>query len=85
MKKTVWPRGKRLPKFASYEEEVKFWHTHEFEEDADETGWQEVPRGDAVGLDAEDVRALKKIAKRRGVSVRRVLEQFIRDGIRKAS
>jgi hypothetical protein len=84
MKKPVWPRGKSIPKFASYKEEVEFWHAHDFEEDTDEKGWEEVPRSQGGDLDAADVQALVKIARRRGVSVKRVLAQFIRDGIRQA-
>lgn len=85
MKKTTWPRGKRVPKFHSYEDEVAFWQQHELEDDADEAGWEEVPREEGIGLDAAEVRALKRLARRRGLSVRRMLEQLVREGIRKAS
>jgi hypothetical protein len=85
MKRTTWPKGKPIPRFASYADEVSFWHSHDFDEDADEKGWEEVARSEAIHLDGADVRALIKIAKRKRVSVKQVVEQFIRDGIRKAS
>jgi hypothetical protein len=28
--------------FGSYADEVSFWHSHDFEEDADEKGWEAV-------------------------------------------
>jgi hypothetical protein len=85
MKRTTWPKGKPVPRFASYADEVSFWHSHDFEEDADEKGWEEVPRSEGIHLDGADVRALIKIAKRKRVSVKQMVEQFIRDGIQKAS
>jgi len=85
MKRTAWPRGKPIPRFASYAEEVSFWHSHHFEEDDDENDWEEVPRSQGLDLDTADVRALMTIARRKRVSVRQVVQQFIRDGIRKAS
>jgi hypothetical protein len=31
MKRPVWPRGVPIPSFKSYAEEVKFWHSYDFD------------------------------------------------------
>lgn len=51
MSKRPWPKGKPLPHFASYEEELAFWERYDLPDD--ETGWEAVP-GPAV-LDASAV------------------------------
>ncbi len=46
MKKPVWPRGVPIPSFKSYAEEVKFWHSYDFDSHPSEEGWEEVPRAE---------------------------------------
>jgi len=40
--KPVWPRGKPIPSFESYADEVKFWHSYDFDDGGE--GWEEVPK-----------------------------------------
>jgi hypothetical protein len=46
MKKPVWPRGVPIPSFKSYAEEVKFWHSYDFDSHPSEEGWEEVTRAE---------------------------------------
>ena len=43
----VRPRNKPLPRFKSYEEEVRFWHSYQFE-DPPESESEQVTRCDKV-------------------------------------
>lgn len=91
----TWPRGKPLPKFKSYEEEVKFWHSYDFADGTREE-WQALeyipqatrhPREHVyrVRLDDQEMAALQALAKGRGVSASVVLRELVRNATRRAS
>ena len=74
-----------LPKFASEEEEVKFWHAHEVNfPDEDSSLWEdELPTRDhvlRVRMNELEMAALKRFAKRRGLSQAAAVRTLLLEG-----
>ena len=82
-----WPANKPLPDFKSYEEEVKFWHSYEFD-DGPASDWEELvyepqatrhPRSHVyrVRFDDQEMARLQALAKQRGVPASVVIRDLV--------
>ncbi|OGQ78493.1 MAG: hypothetical protein A2289_15540 [Deltaproteobacteria bacterium RIFOXYA12_FULL_58_15] len=88
-KKKLWPWKKPLPSFATEAEEIEFWHEHEIDPPPDDVGEELVyepqatrhPRAHVyrVRLDDEEMAALQRLAKRRGVPGSVIIRELIRE------
>jgi hypothetical protein len=86
--KPIWPWGKPLPSFGSEEEELAFWHSHEFEPPPADVGEELVYRPGAsrtprkhvyqVRFSDQEMAKLQNLAKRRGVPAAVVLRDLVR-------
>lgn len=83
-----WPPHKPFPKFRTFEEEEKFWLSHDFS-NLMEAGSEEVvyvpqatrrPREHVyrVRFDNEEMAKLQTLAKRRGVTASVILRELVR-------
>jgi hypothetical protein len=89
-RKPVWPKPKRPPAFSSDAQEAAFWNKYAFEFLDAEEGWEKVPRSVVVeafglGLDQQELRKIRRLAKRRGVTVQKVIADLLHEAIAKAS
>jgi hypothetical protein len=91
----IWPHGKPLPRFRSDAEEIRFWHSYQFE-DPPASAMEEIeyvpqatrqPRQHVyrVRFDDLEMATLQALAKRRGVHASVVLRELLREAAKKAS
>lgn len=71
MKKPVWPQGKPIPAFKSYAEEVKFWHSYDFDSAQPEGGWEAVPSTTKGEAEPKRAKRTAKVAESPGPVRRR--------------
>lgn len=85
----IWPKGKPIPAFKSYEAEVKFWQSYDFEPTA-RSEWEELvyePKATQkarqhvyrLRLDDQEMALLQARAKRRGVPASVILRELVRE------
>jgi hypothetical protein len=84
----IWPKGKLLPNFKSYADEVKFWHSWDFEPPGPDEGEEvvyepqatRVPRKHVLQTRFDDLEMgkLQAAAKRRGVSIAGLMRELVR-------
>lgn len=85
-------RSQRIPDSDSIEELAQFWDRHdltEFEDELEEVTEPVFVRRESatvpIKLNADDVQALKRIAKTEGVRETTLLRRWIRERLRKSS
>jgi predicted DNA binding CopG/RHH family protein len=80
---------KKIPKFKTDEEAVRFWETHGFQDyckDAKEAGIKFIRRPKktvAVRLDPDDIKSVEKIAEHKGLSYTSLLRMWIKEHLAK--
>ncbi len=85
----LWPRNKPMPKFKSYEEEVEWWHSYDYELGPDNE-WEELvyepqatrqPRQHVyrVRFNDEEMAILQALAKRRSVTASVIIRELVRE------
>ena len=84
--------SQRIPDSDSIEELAQFWDTHDltdFDDELEEVTEPVFVRGESatvpIRLNAEDVRALKRIAESEGVRETTLLRRWVRERLRKSS
>lgn len=84
----LWPRGKPVPAFKSYDEEVKWWESYDLEPPP-ESAWEEVeyvpratqrprPHVYRVRFSDDEMATLQALARNRGVSASVIIRDLIR-------
>ena len=80
---------RKIPKFKSDEEATRFWQSHTFKDYNMDTAESEIrfvrkPRRTiAIRLDSEDVKAIEKIAHRKGLGYTSLLRMWIKEYLAK--
>jgi hypothetical protein len=92
-RKPTWPAEKPLPKFKSDADEVRFWHSYDFD-DGDPGEWEELvyepgatrhPRKHVyrVRFDDKELAALQALARRRGSPASVVIRELVTGALRR--
>ena len=80
---------KKIPKFKTDEDAARFWESHRFQDYyryTKESGINFVRRANrtvAVRLDPDDIKSVKRIAERKGLSYTSLLRMWIKEHLNK--
>ncbi len=80
---------RKIPKFRNNEEAMRFWQTHSFKDYNIDTREAEIrfvkkpKKTVAIRLDPEDIKAVERIANRKGLSYTSLLRMWIKEHLAK--